>query len=257
LGLLQQQPSNHPSLQIALEAVAGSLSLVHGLARAAPPPQAPQQPAYQPAPQQQYAPQPQAAYPQQTAPARPQAYPAGPPAQQPAPVPQQFQRGPQPQDAYAATFVAPMGAQAFQQAAQQPPQPHHQPAPAQQPHRPPPAGGGPVARIEAELGTHSASNFFKGLSGNDVVEHGGLFVATYKIPPIGQTVNLHISMPGGYEFDAVAVVRWTRETVDSAAAGGATAQPGFGAQFTQIAPEARQLVYRYVRNREPLFHDDL
>jgi hypothetical protein len=22
-------------------------------------------------------------------------------------------------------------------------------------------------------------------------------------------------------------------------------------------PEARQLVYRYVRNREPLFHDDL
>jgi hypothetical protein len=64
-------------------------------------------------------------------------------------------------------------------------------------------------------------------------------------------------MPGGYEFDAVAIVRWTRETVDSTAQGGGGAQPGFGAQFTQITNEARQLVYRYVRNREPLFHDDL
>ena len=33
--------------------------------------------------------------------------------------------------------------------------------------------------------------------------------------------------------------------------------PGYGAQFTQITPEGRQLVYRYVRNREPLFYDDL
>jgi hypothetical protein len=63
-------------------------------------------------------------------------------------------------------------------------------------------------------------------------------------------------MPGGYEFDAAAVVRWTRETVDSSSQG-TSASPGFGAQFTQIAPEARQLIYRYVRNREPLFHDDL
>ena len=40
------------------------------------------------------------------------------------------------------------------------------------------------------------------------------------------------------------------------ACGGDDAPPGFGAQFTQITPEARQLVYRYVRNREPIFHDD-
>ena len=48
----------------------------------------------------------------------------------------------------------------------------------------------------------------------------------------------------------------TRETVDSAA-GRDPAQPGFGAQLVQITQEGRQLVYRYVRNREPLFHDDL
>ena len=88
-----------------------------------------------------------------------------------------------------------------------------------------------------------------------MLEHGGLFVATYNIPRIGQPITLHVTMPGGYEFDAMAIVRWTRETVDSSH--GQSAQPGFGAQFTQIAPEARQLVYRYVRNREPLFYDDL
>jgi hypothetical protein len=118
---------------------------------------------------------------------------------------------------------------------------------------PAPAQAANAPRVEAELGAHSPSNFYKGLSGNDVVEHGGLFVSTYRIPPIGQTLNLHVSLPGGYEFDAVAVVRWTRETVES----GQAAPPGFGAQLVNITPEARQLVYRYVRNREPLFHDDI
>ena len=62
-----------------------------------------------------------------------------------------------------------------------------------------------------------------------------------------------VSMPGGYEFEALGIVRWTREAPLS----GSDSPPGFGAQFTQISPEGRQLVYRYVRNREPLFHDDL
>ena len=105
----------------------------------------------------------------------------------------------------------------------------------------------------AELGAHSPTNFYKGLSGNDIIEHGGLFVSTYKLPKIGQSVRLKVSLPGGYEFEANAVVRWRREPSDA----GDSAPPGFGAQFTEITPEARQLVYRYVRNREPLFHDDL
>jgi hypothetical protein len=57
-------------------------------------------------------------------------------------------------------------------------------------------------------------------------------------------------MPGDYEFRANATVQWTREEASSA-------EPGFGARFTQITPEGRQLVYRYTRNREPLFYDDL
>jgi Tfp pilus assembly protein PilZ len=107
--------------------------------------------------------------------------------------------------------------------------------------------------VTAELAAHSASNFYKGLSGNDIVDHGGLFVSTYKLPKLGQPIRLRVSLPGGYEFEANAVVRWRREPSDT----GSDAPPGFGAQFTEITSEARQLVYRFVRNREPLFHDDL
>jgi hypothetical protein len=116
-----------------------------------------------------------------------------------------------------------------------------------------PDGGRPEGAIEVEanLGAHSPTNFYKGLSGNDVVDDGGLFVATYDIPPLGSRLWVSVHMPGGYEFQAVAEVRWSRET------GAGDAPPGFGCAFKDVTKEARQLIYRYVRNREPLFHDDL
>ena len=112
-----------------------------------------------------------------------------------------------------------------------------------------------MQRISAELGAHSATNFYKGLGGNDVVDSGGIFIATYQVPEVGKNLLIRVSLPGGYEFEAKGVVRWTREP--SPMSRGEDISPGFGAQFTEISPEARQLVYRYARNREPLFHDDL
>ncbi len=153
----------------------------------------------------------------------------------------------------------PAPAQPAPQAAQAPraaprPQTAAAPAPAQAaPRAAQPQAAHDTSVATAELGAHSPTNFYKGLSGNDIIEHGGLFVSTYKLPKIGQSVRLKVSLPGGYEFEANAVVRWRREPSDA----GDSAPPGFGAQFTEITPEARQLVYRYVRNREPLFHDDL
>ena len=173
----------------------------------------------------------------------------------------------QPQQAYAPPQQAHAPPQQAYQAPppQQPPQApvaYAQPAP--QPQRPPPtAQPGPprdasttvpatpsAGRIDVELGIHSTSNFYKGLGGNDVIEAGGIFVATYKVPKLGATVNLRVLLPGDYEFNAIAIVQWTR-------AAGDVSDPGFGARFTQITPEGRQLVYRYARNREPMFYDDL
>jgi uncharacterized protein (TIGR02266 family) len=122
------------------------------------------------------------------------------------------------------------------------------PSAGQRADRPSQPRGGPA--VDVELGIHSPSNFYKGLGGNDVIEHGGIFVATYKVLKIGTPVTLRVLLPGDYEFTASGVVQWTRES-------GVGVEPGFGARFTQISPEGRQLVYRYTRNREPMFYDDL
>jgi hypothetical protein len=237
LGALQAQPPAYEAVARAMEAVAGALGSVHALVRAGQPqPQGGPAPAAQPqqafAPTQQapqaYAPPPQAYAPQ----AAPQA------AYAPAPAPKQ-QGYPQ-QQGY------PPQQQAY---AQQPPQQGQ----AQRQYAPGASPAGGVDVVAAELGAHSPSNFYKGLSGNDIVDHGGLFVSTYKLLPLGHPVRVRVSLPGGYEFEANAIVRWRREQSD----GAGDAPPGFGAQFTEITPEARQLVYRYVRNREPMFHDDL
>jgi hypothetical protein len=285
LGRLQSIQTSHPAAEQALAAVAGSLSLVHGLTRLQDAPRAPQAhappaapgfapaaPSYQQQPAPQYqAPPPAAAF-QPTAPAFQQ--PAAPQYQQPAapqyqaPAAPQFQAPPVPQ------FPAQPGTQPYQQAQQtyqQAPQPYQPPsqqaaqayAPtAMQGHQQPAiaarqATGGdsippPAGTIEAELGAHSPSNFYKTLSGNDIVDHGGIFVATYAVPKLGSRVTLRVHLPGGYHFDCAALVKWTRDARDNP-----DAPPGFGAQFHGMTPEQRQLVQRYVRNREPLFYDDL
>jgi uncharacterized protein (TIGR02266 family) len=264
LAQLQAQPPTHPAVQEALEAVANSLSLVHTLSRmangpapqpvaapapapAAPPPVPVAQPQANTAamPERQPVPEqivirPVAAAPPQV-PSFPQPAPA--PAARPQQPPPGFHAAPSPQAqrdpfAAAATAVAPLPVPAPAHAA---------PAHAVPAHAPPAPSGQVIA---ADLGAHSPTNFYKGLAGNDIIDHGGLFVSTYVPPKIGTQVRLRVSLPGGYEFEANAIVKWTREQ-------GGDAPPGFGAQFTGITAEARQLVQRYVRNREPLFHDDM
>ncbi len=269
LAQLQAHQGNHPAVNLALEAVATSLSLVHTLTRMAAGPaaaaqQAPQAPPLPPQQQQppvrtQAMAQKPAAAPQ-AAPQQAQAQPAAQPPRMPNPqpsFPQNAAAAPPGQGRVVARdpFAPPPGPQG-------PPGGHGAPLAAGMQAQPgmggpaspsmpvpaPPAGN--LQLVTADLGAHSPTNFYKGLAGNDIIDHGGLFVSTYVLPKMGAAVRLKVSLPGGYEFEANAVVKWTRED------GGEDAPPGFGAQFTQITPEARQLVYRYTRNREPIFHDD-
>ena len=244
LAILQSHTSDAHMVSV-MEIVASSLGHVFSLTKMQAPPAAPAQPAPYAAPQQpaQYVQQP-APY---AAPQQPAPYAA---PQQPA----QYVQQPAP---YAAPQPAPYA------------QPQPAPRPVAQPGMQPPSimpappgiAPSPYAvapsypLVEADLGIHSVSNYYKGLSGNDVVDHGGIFIATYNVPKVGETLRVHVAMPGGYEFEAIGVVRWARDSRDTASTD--IAPPGFGLQFTQITPEARQLVYRYARNREPLFHDDL
>lgn len=234
LSQLQAQPPAYPAISQAMEAVAGSLASVHALSRmAAPPPAAAPSPTAQPFPLQNPVAQP---FPLQR--------PLTPPPAVPPPAPVPNAANPYAAQASRDPFAsAPRSAGPAQIAPQ---------AGASSLNPPSPLTGTDNHVVNADLGTQSVTNFYKGLSGNDIIEHGGLFVSTYMTPPIGTPVRLKISLPGGYEFEANAVVSWAREQSDDNAA-----PPGFGAKFTSITPEARQLVYRYTRNREPLFHDDL
>jgi len=261
LGRLQTLDTSHPAAEQAMGAVAGALGNVHQLSNLQAAPQVPTQyqppqQAYQPPPQApQFAPPPQA--PQFAPP--PQAPQFAPPPQAPqfAPPPQAPQFAPAPQ---APAFQPPAhgyAAGGMQQTAVAPPiGPGNQGGIYSPSQHPPPAGPeslrAPAGTIEAELGAHSHSNFYKTLSGNDIVEHGGIFVATYNIPKLNQRVQLRVHLPGGYHFDATGMVRWTREARDNP-----DAPPGFGVQFQGITAEQRGLIQRYVRNREPLFYDDL
>lgn len=107
--------------------------------------------------------------------------------------------------------------------------------------------------MDVELSVTSSSNFYRGLLGDDVVENGGIFVATYKTPKIGAPLVLRVQLPGGFSFEAHVSVHWTRamgSSLDSA-------DPGFGARITRITQEGRSLIERYTRNREPIFYDEL
>jgi Tfp pilus assembly protein PilZ len=207
LSMLQTE-STHPAVDQALEAIAGSLGLVHELNELASA------------------------------------------ALRPPPLPQPQQQPP----ASAIPPTQPSGGYARPEPQHEPPRQYtEQPAGAREPPAREVHPPGEALRVEAELGAHSQSNFYKGLSGNDVIESGGIFIATYRIPVVGRDVLIKVTLPGGYEFEAMGVVKWTR---DAPRSGAPDAPPGFGAKFTQISPDGRQLVQRYVRNREPLFHDD-
>ena len=276
LATVQALDVPHPALDSVLEGVAASLAKVNALARykpadgAAPAPAAPKAAEVAPAPKlaeiapapklAEIAPAPKAAEvapppqpsPERIAPAPVAVIQAQPiieprPVIEPKPVVAEPKPAPKPQEA----APAPKPAQATATPAPKPAQATATPLPkAETKKGPPPQVPAGARTLDVELGTHSPSNFYKGLSGNDVIEHGGIFVATYRVPKIGAPVYLRVLLPGDYEFHATAVVQWTREAAGSV-------EPGFGARFTQIGPEGRQLVYRYARNREPMFYDDL
>ena len=296
LDTLQSVEPRHPAVDEAMEAVAGSLSKLFALTKALPtksipPPSRPPLSKPPPPPKKGSVPPPAK---QPSRPPPPPRYKSQPPAPAPfqapfqatsktvsmkesAEVQEQIQQA---QAARAATQGAANALAAAQAtmpldkataidqqapgdprahaAAQQPMAPAptvpQEPAPAEKERVPgmtdAPVPPGGAKQVSVELGAHSGSNFYKGLSGNDVIEHGGIFVATYQVPEIGTPIALAMLLPGDLEFHADAVVQWTRETRSG------DAEPGFGARFTRITPEGRELVYRYVKNREPMFYDD-
>lgn len=108
--------------------------------------------------------------------------------------------------------------------------------------------------VHVSLGAHSASNFFAGLAGLNVVDKGGLFIATYEVASVGQQLQVCVALPGGHEFEADVMVLWQRDPARNTSPG---LPPGYGVKFTKITEAGRKLIERYVAHREPFFYDEL
>ncbi len=108
-------------------------------------------------------------------------------------------------------------------------------------------GGGSLPRFDAAVDFQSPSNFYRWRVDADVVNEGGVFIATRRrVPSLGAQVLLRLTLPGGVELEARAVVEWARPAAHH---GGA---PGFGARFVELPTYARQLVDHFVAKRQPL-----
>ena len=103
----------------------------------------------------------------------------------------------------------------------------------------------PRRQVEVDVGIHSDSHFFAGLTGD--VSRGGLFVATYAKIAVGSKVTLDFELPNG-RVVANGTVRWLRSARDHHA-------PGFGVQFENVEPAMLKLIERFCQARPPLYYD--
>jgi Tfp pilus assembly protein PilZ len=110
-------------------------------------------------------------------------------------------------------------------------------------------GGGAAPRFDAAVDLQSHSNFYRWRAKGDVVNEGGVFIATRrKLPNLGQDVLIRLTLPGGVELEARGVVEWTRPV-------GHQGPSGFGARFVDLPTYGRQLVDHFISQRAPLLFE--
>lgn len=103
--------------------------------------------------------------------------------------------------------------------------------------------------VDLEVSMSSEHNFYAGLAQN--ISVGGIFVATHIQKPVGERLELSLTLPGGFSIHCFGEIRWTRAFSDTS-----NSKPGLGIRFLDLSPEAAGLIERFVRNREPLLHDE-
>jgi hypothetical protein len=113
------------------------------------------------------------------------------------------------------------------------------------------AASGAILRFDTAIDFQSASNFYRWRSTGDVVNEGGVFVATRRrAPNLGQEVILRVTLPGGAELEARGVVEWARPGSHEP-----NDVPGFGARFVELPSYARQLVDHFIQRRPPILFE--
>lgn len=103
--------------------------------------------------------------------------------------------------------------------------------------------------LEVNLGPTTPSNLYIGLEGG--LLEGGVFASTYVSMPIGSKVALTITLPGGFNAQALGKVRFRRDVLDA----GYDQDPGLAIEFEQVTPEDLELIARFANQRAPMLYD--
>jgi uncharacterized protein (TIGR02266 family) len=98
-----------------------------------------------------------------------------------------------------------------------------------------------VLEIEFTEETH----FYAGLERD--MSRGGLFIATYRMQPLGTPLTLHFTLPCGTDVTARGEVSWIRDTDR----GGC--RPGMGVVFTELSEPALRSLSRFCESCPPLY----
>jgi uncharacterized protein (TIGR02266 family) len=109
----------------------------------------------------------------------------------------------------------------------------------------------PRVPLEIEVGIDTHTNFYVGFCEN--VSAGGLFVATFRLLPVGTAIQLTFTLPDETPVSVNAVVRWIRDPHDLEVR---DVPPGMGLQFVNLGAVEKAHVEAYVAMRDPMFHPD-
>jgi uncharacterized protein (TIGR02266 family) len=108
----------------------------------------------------------------------------------------------------------------------------------------------PRYAVAVEVTFDSEHNFVTGLTQD--LSRSGLFVATQSLCPIGERVQVKLTLPTSpTPIDALTEVRWVR-TRDVPGGGG---RAGLGLMFLQMSPQGKEAVKAFLQQRESIFFD--
>jgi uncharacterized protein (TIGR02266 family) len=106
-------------------------------------------------------------------------------------------------------------------------------------------------RVDLQVTVTSEHNFYAGFAENLSV--GGVFIATHRVRPVGESIEFALTLPDNPEQPLVGLgeVRWVRLYSDTS-----HAPPGMGIRFVELAAQAQSRIDGFLGSREPLFYDE-
>jgi uncharacterized protein (TIGR02266 family) len=110
---------------------------------------------------------------------------------------------------------------------------------------PPSQRRAPRRACELELEFTEETQFYTGLT-QDISE-GGVFIATYRLFPIGSRLELSFDLPDGTKISTWGRVRWLREESPHGS------RPGMGVEFGELSEAMLEAIVRFCEQRPPLY----